>query len=170
MTEDRYRAGTDILLAGTIAVMMAVPIQANSSWYWISKTRPHDLLPVVIVFTIAIEAAAVLLPLQRRSVWKVLFFVTLGNLLSFAAPYLWNYLIYTKAGFPFRKYLTNWPSYIVGTVYLIATLAIELPVVWIALRKDAAKQGRLALMIAAANSVTMGLTALAERLLCRGTW
>lgn len=42
-------------------VLIGMPVSANSSWVWISQTRPYDVLPWVALVT---------------------------NLLSFAAPYV----------------------------------------------------------------------------------
>ena len=167
---NRYRCGCAVMVAGFSAGLLSFTASANSSWVWISETRPFDLLPAVIVLTLAIEIAAVLLALKKKNFWKVLFFVALGNLLSFAAPYVYSFWTYTSVGFPFQKYLDNWPSYTVGVVFLVMTLLIELPVVWLGLRKDAKHQGRFALVILLANVVTTGLTALAEHVFCRGSW
>ena len=167
----RYRAAVCLLFSGAAASALALPAFANSSWVWISETRPFDLLPAEIAGTLLIEVAAVLLSLQRRRFWKALFFVTLGNLLSFAAPYLYILLVTAVEGiYSFSKFIDHWPYYTVGVIFLIVTVAIELPVVWLALRKDAKNQRRFAWIIIAVNVLTTGLTALAERLLCRGSW
>lgn len=166
----RYRIGCAAVFAGMAARALALSVSANSSWVWLSETRPLDLLPAVIVLTLAIEITAVLFALKKRNFRKVLLVVTLANLLSFAAPYLFNYLRYTMNGFSYRMYLEHWPSYIVGTVYLAVTLVIELPVVWLSLRKDTDYPGRFALVILLANAVTTGLTVLAEELFCSGRW
>ena len=167
----RYRAAICLLFSGAAASFLALPVFANSSWVWISETRPFDLLPAVIAGTLLIETTAVLFSLQRRRFWKVLFFVTLGNLLSFAAPYLYILLVSAVEGiYSFSRFIDHWPSYTVGVIFLIVTIAIELPVVWFALRKDARDQRRFAWTVIAVNVLTTGLTALAERLLCRGNW
>lgn len=150
---------------------MTASALANSSWVWISETRPLDLLPIVMAATVLIEVTAVLLSLQKRRFWKALFFVALGNLLSFTAPYVYILLASAWEGrYPFSKYLEHWPSYTVGVIFLIVTIAIELPVVWFALRKDAKNRRRFAWTIIAVNVLTTGLTALAERLFCSGHW
>ena len=166
----RFRFGFCCMLIGCITAFMTACVLANSSWVWISETRPLDLLPIVIAGTLLIEVAAVLLAMRKQKFWKVLFFVTLGNLLSFAAPYLYNYLSYSSVGFSFLKYLDHWPSYTVGIIFLSVTILIELPIVWLSLRKDAKHPVRFALVIIAANVLTTGLTALAERLICSGHW
>ena len=107
----RFRFGFCCMLIGCITAFMTACVLANSSWVWISETRPLDLLPIVIAGTLLIEVAAVLLAMRKQKYWKVLFFVTLGNLLSFAAPYLYNYLSYSSVGFSFLKYLDHWPSF-----------------------------------------------------------
>ena len=88
---NRYRCGCAVMFAVFSAGLLSFTASANSSWVWISETRPFDLLPAVIVLTLAIEIAAVLLALKKKNFWKVLFFVALGNLLSFAAPYVYSF-------------------------------------------------------------------------------
>lgn len=166
----RYRIGCAAVFAGMAARALALFARANSSWVWLSETRPLDLLPAVMVLTLAIEITAVLLALKKRNFRKVLLVVTLANLLSFAAPYLFNFLRFTIDGIPYREYLEHWPSYIVGTVYLVVTIVIELPVVWLSLRKDTDYPGWFALVILLANAVTTGLTMLAEDIFCSGRW
>ena len=40
--------------------MILTTAYANSSWHWISSTRPVDILPVVIVTTLLIESVIVI--------------------------------------------------------------------------------------------------------------
>lgn len=42
-----------------VCLLLGVRVYANSSWVWISETRPFDVLPWVAAVTILIEAAAV---------------------------------------------------------------------------------------------------------------
>ena len=165
-----YRYGFDAMMTGIAALFLAVSASANSSWVWISETRPYDILPVVILLTLAAEVTAVLCALKNRKVWKVLFVVTLANLLSFAAPYLCLYVMSANDGLPLRDFCEKWPAYTVGIAFLAITLLVELPIVWLTLRRDAKHKGRFGLVIVAANLATTGVTALAEHLFCRGHW
>ncbi len=168
----KYRIGFDLLLASLLAWMAAFPVCADSSWQWISETRPYDLLPPVIAGTLVIEITAVLLALKNRKLWKVLFIVTLANLLSFAAPYLLMYVELRDLGGSqsFVSYLDKFPNYVIGIAYLNLTVLIELPVVWLTLRKDSKNQWWFLVVILAANAVTTGLTYWVERHFCYGRW
>ena len=131
---------------------------ANSSWVWISETRPWDILPWVIVGTLVIEILAIAL------------FVTLGNLLSFLAPYLIKWAAYTMDGFDFDKYLNHAPSFITGTFYFALTLIVELPLVYCSLVPKEKPSRKLMWTVIVANVVTTALVAIIEHTLCQGQW
>lgn len=71
--------------------LLPLTASANSSWRWISDTRPYDVLPFVALITIAIETVALWLMLNKQRLVKIAIVVVLANLLSFAAPYLFDY-------------------------------------------------------------------------------
>jgi len=58
---------------------MAIPVSANSSWHWISKTRPWDVLPFVIIFTLVIEILAIIRFAKIKKLLAVIFTAVLGN-------------------------------------------------------------------------------------------
>lgn len=151
-------------------LVLSVAAWADSSWLWISKTRPYDVLPWVAILTIAIESISInIIPKILKS-FKVFCVVTLANLLSFAAPYLLNFLMYKNYCFEFDKYLEHWPAYTVGGIYGFVTVAIELPVVYSVLKNDTDSKKKLLWVIICANIVTTVLVALAERIFCQGRW
>ncbi len=161
-----YRSLSTAMLTILTACMLTLTVSANSSWHWISSTRPYDLLPIVVVVTLAVETLALTRLAKVQPLSKVLCIVLLGNSLSFAAPYVFvNHTPYT-----FSQALEHVPLYTVGIAYLVATLLIELPVVYYALRKYTDNRKRLVFVTVGANVVTTLLTALAERLFCRGSW
>ena len=158
------------------AVLLLFPLlfvtvaYANSSWVWISETRPWDILPVVVVVTLAVEILAIRLFSGNKQTGRIALFVTLGNLLSFIAPYLIKWLAYTMDGFGFDKYLNHFPSFITGTFYWGLTLIVELPLVYCALNSKGESNRKLMWTVIAANIATTALTAIAEHTLCRGHW
>lgn len=161
-----YKPLSASMLALITACMLTLTVSANSSWYWISSTRPFDLLPIVIAVTLTAETFALTRFAKVTPFGKVLCIVMLGNSLSFAAPYVFvDHTPYT-----FTQALEHVPMYTVGVAYLIATLLIELPVVYCALRKHTENRKRLIWVTVAANVVTTVFTALVERLFCRGSW
>lgn len=164
------RIFTGLFAALLIAVILPMSAFANSSWVWISETRPYDVLPWVILITLAIETAALNYIPKIHKLPKVLGFVTLANLCSFGAPYLLNFLAYTIDGFGFEKYLEHWPSYAVGAIYLGATILIEGPILYYAFKKDSKSSKNLITTIVVMNVVTTVIVAVIERIFCPGHW
>ena len=153
--------------------ILPVTAFANSSWVWLSETRPYDVLPFVAVITIAVETAILWYVLGKQQLLKIAVVVVVANLLSFAAPYLFPYLELYVDGMRFwsiRELMEKGPTYTVRAAYLWMTLLVELPVVFFTLRKHAAKKGRFLLTAIGANVVTTLITAAAERIFCYGHW
>lgn len=150
-----------------LSLCLTTTAMANSSWVWISETRPWDVLPFVIAGTLLIETLAITLIPKVKKPSKVFAVVLLGNALSFAAPYLFYLLDPVK---PFAQTLESLPTYTVGFLFLLLTVAVEAPMDYFALQKDAANKRALLWTIIGSNAVTTGLTALAERTLCHGHW
>lgn len=123
------------------SVLIGMPVSANSSWVWISQTRPYDVLPWVALVT---------------------------NLLSFAAPYvLYSFdPVFVWSGRDWRGV----HLYTVGAIYLLMTIVVEMPVVYGCLKKSAKDRKYLIGVIVGSNVVTTLITAAAERILCWGKW
>lgn len=143
---------------------------ANSSWIWISKTRPYDVLPWVVIGTLLIETISLFAFAKLKNKFKTFVFVTLANAISFAAPYLVNLVLYYEQRFPFENYLDNWPSYTVGIIFCVVTILIELPVVYFSLRKEADSNKKFIITVVVSNIVTTVLVAITERIFCVGRW
>ncbi len=151
---------------GMLVCALSLTASANSSWHWISSTRPYDLLPVVIAVTLTVETLALTRIAKVQPFSKVLCIVLLANSVSFAVPYVFvDHTPYT-----FYQALEHVPMYTVGVAYLIMTLLAEIPVVYFTLRKHTDRPKRLLWVTIGANAVTTALAALAERLFCRGSW
>ena len=159
-----------ISVLGTSAFTLLA--SANSSWVWISETRPYDILPFVIIGTLLIETVAVNLVSKVGNWYKTFFAVLVGNVISFVVPYIGysNTTPYADAGYTLSEIINHGPYYTVGTAFLLLTLIIELPVVYFLLKKDADNKKKLALCIVLANVVTTVLVAAVERTLCYGRW
>lgn len=158
-----------IAACALLLCFLPLTASANSSWRWISETRPYDVLPFVALITIAIETAALWWTLGKQHLTKIVVVVVLANLLSFAAPYFFEYTNPQRI-YPMTQVLDKFPSYTVRAMYLVITVIVELPVVFFSLRKHAPKKSALLFTILAANTVTTLLTAAAERLFCYGQW
>lgn len=141
---------------------------ANSSWYWVSETRPYDVLPVVIALTLIIETVSVVaFAGAKNHKLKVFIVVLIGNLLSFGAPYL---LAATDILYTFNQMLEHTPLYNVGIAYLVVTLVIEMPIVYNTLKKDVKSRKKLLFTILFSNVITTLITYIAERIFCYGKW
>lgn len=160
---------TAVFCAAILICMLPMTASANSSWIWISETRPYDVLPFVAVITIAIEAAAIWFVLGKKHLVKIAVVVAIANLLSFAAPYLIDYLDEMRFC-SMKELMDKFPSYTVRAAYLWVTLLVELPLVFMMLHKHANNKRRFLLFSVGANVATTIITAAAERIFCYGQW
>jgi len=166
MKPSRSRSALLILATAPLLISTA---SANSSWVWVSETRPYDVLPFVIVITLLVEVLAIRYIANIQNLSAILWRVSLGNALSFAAPYLAVAASSSQMGYSFREMYEHLPHYHVGTVFLLLTLAVELPVV-LSLRKYTEHKKELLFTIVTANVITTVFTAIVERTLCYGRW
>lgn len=156
--------------------LTALPISAlaNSSWRWFTKTRPHDLLPLSIALTIAIEILALLRLGGVKSKGWAIGSVIVANLVSFLVPWALEYSDFLYGGWNtamnFDAFLSKTPHYQVTMLFLLLTLLLEIPVLYLLLRKRVPSPKRLLLTAGGANAVTTMICAVLERTLCRGQW
>lgn len=167
----KYRSLTSASLCFLLILFFSLPVYANSSWRWISETRPYDVLPFVVIVTLLAETVTIGRWAAIREYGRVFCFVLVGNLCSFAAPYLFQYLVCASEQlYSFSQALEHLPVYIVGAGYLVVTLLVELPIVYFSLRKSAQNKPRLLPAILCINVITTIFTAIVERIFCRGMW
>lgn len=166
---NRYKLITNTVTTSMLIFIFSLTAFANSSWVWISETRPYDVLPFVAIATLIIETAALNGFLKIGNWHRVFTGVLIGNLISFAVPYI-GYSNTT----PYADYLSlpeilnRGPFYTVGTAFLIMTLAVELPFMYFWLKKDVKNKRLLVLVTVLANVVTTAMVALVEKLFCEG--
>ena len=157
-------------LACSLTFLWANTAFANSSWIWITKTRPVDVFPWAAAATVLCEWLLLLRFARVTRHAKALGIVAAANLASFAVPYALSLFAFGIDGLAFSEYLDHWPSYTVGAAFAAATLVIELPAVYFSLRADAPDRKRLVWTTIASNVLTTAFIAAVERLLCRGRW
>ncbi len=158
----------------TLALIMSFGFSltafANSSWVWITASRPYDVLPFVIAFTLAAETFFIAHFGEIESKSRVFVSVLIGNLLSYAMPYIvYSNTMYGEY-YGLKGALDRSPYYTVGIYFLVMTLVAELPVVYLSLKKKSGDKKALAISIVIINVLTTLVVALVERLLCRGHW
>ena len=71
-----------VCLVGILALCFPLVARADSSWVWITETRPYDVLPFVVVGTLLIETLSIWLIPHTRRLSKVFWVFCLGNGLS----------------------------------------------------------------------------------------
>lgn len=144
---------------------------ANSSWNWISTTRPYDVLPFVVILTLAIENISIFRFSNIENKLKTFIVVLIGNLLSFAAPYIFETYVAAMGGmYSFYESLEHMPFYNISFIYLIITIIIEFPIVYNILKKHSKNKKILILTIVCSNIFTTLITYIIERIFCRGIW
>ncbi len=154
-----------------MSLSFSVTAFANSSWRWITESRPYDVLPFVIVFTLFTETYFIKHFCNIERTDRVFIPVFIGNIISYAMPYITDALIvrsehlYTLSEFWDRGHF-----YTVGTVFLLMTLVAEIPVVYAFLKKKATNPKTLLKAAFAVNVLTTVIVALTERIICRGRW
>lgn len=159
-----------VVLALFMCSAFSVTAFANSSWVWITKSRPYDVLPFVIVFTLIAETYVIAHFCNIESKCRVFIPVLAGNFLSYIMPYV----VYSKSlygeVYGLKYAINRGPCYTVGTAFLIMTLLTELPVVYFSLRKRVQDKKVLAITVIAVNVLTTIAVAATERFICRGRW
>ncbi len=169
----KYKFFSYTVLTFSLTVMFTITASANSSWVWITETRPYDVLPFVIVITLLVETLAID-NIAKIGKWtKTFFAVLIGNILSFLMPYFIyaNFTEpYSSAGYSLKEILGSGPYYTVGGAFLLLTIITELPFTYLFLRKECENKKKLVTVIVGANVVTTVFVAITERLLCQGRW
>ena len=129
----------------TCFVFLIIPqaVFADSSWCWLTDTRPFDILPPVALATIVIEVLAI---------WLI---PNTGKLMKTAVA-----VILLNAG----------PNYIVGAGFVILTLVLEIPIVYNLLKKHVDNKKKLLWSIIGSNIVTTAMVAVIERMVTNGYW
>ena len=168
----KYRSLSAFIVCSFLTFFLPLNVFANSSWHWLTDTRPYYILPFAIIVTLAIETLAIKFIAKVPNLAKTFCFVTIGNLVSFLIPYAFTALMNVLYS-PWATLLDSidkLPYYNVGVFFLVLTVIAELPIVYFTLRKHAKSKLSLILTVVSANVVTTGEVALIERLLCYGEW
>ena len=152
---------------------LCIHTSANSSWRWVSETRPYDILPFIIALTLIAETLAYVFIAKIKRPVKVFAVVAIANHLSFLAPYIIGYFGYTgEMTYTFDYALEHLPYYTIGIDYFLVTILVEFPVIWFSLKNDVrdSKTVRFIFTIIGANAATTLICAAAERAIAYGVW
>ena len=157
-----------IVVSSLMLLVLSQFVFADSSWCWLTDTRPFDILPPVALATIVIEVLAIWLIPNTGKLMKTAVAVILANAASFLLPYalLLNDPVYPK----FDDMLNAGPNYIVGAGFVILTLVLEIPIVYNLLKKHVDNKKKLLWSIIGSNIVTTAMVAVIERMVTDGYW
>lgn len=154
-----------MMILGALTLQTSA-VFADSSWIWISEKRPYDVLPIVVVLTLAIEILAIYWAARIDKFRRVFLSVTAANLASFLLPFIIT-LASSAPVHPYPDSLNDY-HYIVGAGYLILTVLVEFPIVYCILRKHTGRTKILAAAIIAVNVVTTVMVYMIEQKFCQG--
>jgi hypothetical protein len=163
---------TAFTLVAIVILFMIFPITAyaNSSWHWLTKTRPLDVLPYVVILTLAIEYFTIKKANSINQSIKLFLVVCFANAISFLLPYVILFIVPDPAGYTFEMLLKNLPTYSIGIGYLFLTLVAEVPIVFICFMNNVKSKKNLFVSIILVNVATTVMVAVIERIICRGSW
>ncbi len=153
------------LTALAAVLCLTTTASANSSWVWLTDARPGEVLPFTAAATVAIEFCAIYFIGRSKRPWKTLLVVVLANLVSFLGTYL-----VMKSGNAQTGHGVWDRGCFVGLLFLIATVAIELPITYYNLNKDVESTRRLLWTAVLVNAATTVMCAVVERIFCEGHW
>jgi len=157
-----------IALSSLMLLVSSQAVFADSSWCWLTDTRPFDILPPVALATIVIEVLAIWLIPQTRKFIKTAAAVILANAASFLLPY--SVLVFNQVYPEFEDALNAGPNYIVGFGFVMLTLLIEIPIVYNLLKRHVGSKKKLLWSIVGSNIVTTAMVAVIERMVTDGYW
>lgn len=167
----RNRVFLLVVCINIFLVLMPSRVYANSSWHWLTVS-PMTVLPFAIIFTLLIETVSVVKLGKVANSKKAFLIVGLANLLSFIAPYLERAYRFmpTSGGFSISAAFNKGPYYMILFGYLALTVIIEVPVVYLILRRESPSRKNLIISILLSNIITTLLVAVIERVICAGRW
>ena len=157
-----------IVLSSLMLLILPQAVFADSSWCWLTDTRPFDILPPVALATIVIEVLAIWLIPHTGKFIKTAVAVILANAASFLLPY--SVLVFNQVYPKFEDALNAGPNYIVGFGFVMLTLLIEIPIVYNLLKKHVDNKKKLLWSIVGSNIVTTAMVAVIERMVTNGYW
>ena len=157
-----------IVLSSLMLLVLSQFVFADSSWCWLTDTRPFDILPPVALATIVIEVLAIWLIPNTGKLMKTAVAVILANAASFLLPY--SVLVFNQVYPKFEDALNAGPNYIVGFGFVMLTLLIEIPIVYNLLKKHVDNKKKLLWSIIGSNIVTTAMVAVIERMVTNGYW
>ncbi|WP_413382032.1 hypothetical protein [Alkalihalobacillus sp. 1P02AB] len=150
---------------------------ANSSWQWLTSS-PKEILPLAIILTLCFEIIGILFlgKLVKNYLIKVIaaLIIMVANIVSFLFPYIFRAIEFQaiSGGWSYAWYdaFAAGPYYIVLTGYLFLTLSIEVPLIYLLLKKYSKDKRVLLGVVISVNVMTTLIVAIMERMMFYGHW
>jgi len=162
-----------------LLLISTTSVYANSSWNWFTK-NPITILPWIVMSTILIEITFICVMNKINKLQNIIItsaVVIVANLISFILPYIFlGFMedVYEGMKLGFFELLNIWlntmPIYIIGTGYLIITLALEIPFTCIIISRIVSDRKKILYSVILVNIITTILSAIVERILYKGSW
>ena len=167
----KMKKKTLINLIAVIAIAMLFPttVYANSSWHWLTKTVPFDILSYVVILTLVIEYFSLKTVNSIKKHLRLLLVICAANLASYLLPFA-ILLLPSGVGYTFEMSINRLPIYIIGAGYIVLTLIVEVPAVYFSLRGTVKNKEKLVISIIIVNVITTIMVAVIERIVCKGSW
>ena len=154
-----------LLVTSVMLLYLSESVYADSSWVWISETRPYNVLQYVVILTLTIEIVMINYMAKVDRLGKTSLVVTIANLCSFLLPY-WA-TVYIDGVHTYPDTLNDYHSIVIGP-YLLLTLMIEIPIVMALLGRDVKDKKKLLLITLGANVLTTIMVYGVEKIFCEG--
>ena len=158
------------LIIAIFILLIPRTVYADSSWIWLTKCRPWDVLPPVALATIVIEVLAIWLIPHTDNFRKTALVVIVANVISFVVPYAYLLIDPLNPGYPYPELLESGPYYIISGFFVFLTLFLEVPIVYNLLKKHVESKKKLLWTIIASNITTSLMVAVIERMISYGQY
>ena len=150
-------------------MLFATTAYANSSWHWLTK-RPFDILPYVVIGTLLIEHTIIKMINSITCSFRLFIIIFLANIASFLLPYAVWFIPDDSRIYTLEMAIKYLPTYNIGGLFVFLTLIVEIPIVYVSVKRFVTDKKRLLVSIITVNIVTTIMAAVVERVFCKGSW
>lgn len=124
-----------VLVLPCTAVVFQICGLAHSSWTWTSSLRAYELIPLTLVFTVAVEYCSITFISKVGKPLKTLIVVGIANIIIFLGTL---FVLYKIMNFPQLSFAENLDlvPFIIGPVFIVAVIIIKIPLVFTTLKAN----------------------------------
>lgn len=175
-SEGKQKLVSCFILVLVLFIIHPLPAYANSSWHWFTK-QPLTILPIVVVSTLFLEVSMICFSNHLKPRFVLIGIIVLANLFSFLFPvaalgifsdtWMLDYYTFFER---INYYIKHLPVYMVNIGFLFLTLIVEVPIVYLVLKKYVSDKKWLFCSTLVVNCMTTIIIAVIERILFKGSW